>query len=109
MFKIFRSIVVTGAIAMATTAAYAQDIVFSGVSTTSDDYQLGVVWSGIARDAGISMTVVENGTVSGMRKAAQGEIEVKSEMCWIICLDAAPPRWVSRGRFVPRILRSVRL
>ena len=35
--------------------------------------------------------------------------EVKSEMCWIICLDAAPPRWVSRGRFVPRILRSVRL
>ena len=34
---------------------------------------------------------------------------VKSEMCWIICLDAAPPRWVSRGRFVPRILRSVRL
>ena len=35
--------------------------------------------------------------------------QVKSEMCWIICLDAAPPRWVSRGRFVPRILRSVRL
>ena len=36
-------------------------------------------------------------------------VTVKSEMCWIICLDAAPPRWVSRGRFVPRILRSVRL
>ena len=58
------------------TSAVAQDIVFSGVSTTSDDYQLGVVWSGIAREAGISMTVVENGTVSGMRKAAQGEIDM---------------------------------
>ena len=49
---------------------------FSGVSTTSDDYQLGVIWSGIAQEAGISMTVVENGTVSGMRKAAQGEIDM---------------------------------
>ena len=39
----------------------------------------------------------------------RGNSSVKSEMCWIICLDAAPPRWVSRGRFVPRILRSVRL
>lgn len=56
--------------------AAAQDIVFSGVSPTSDDYQLGVVWSGIAREAGIPMTVVENGTVAGMRKAAQGEVDM---------------------------------
>lgn len=76
MFKTFRIVALTSAIAVTTTAAIAQDIVFSGVSTTSDDYQLGVVWSGIARDAGISMTVVENGTVSGMRKAAQGEIDM---------------------------------
>ncbi len=76
MFKTFRSITLTGALAMAATTAYSQDIVFSGVSTTSDDYQLGVVWSGIAREAGIPMTVVENGTVSGMRKAAQGEIDM---------------------------------
>ncbi|WP_298849361.1 TAXI family TRAP transporter solute-binding subunit [uncultured Ruegeria sp.] len=76
MFKTFRSMALSGALAMAATAAFSQDIVFSGVSTTSDDYQLGVVWSGIAREAGIPMTVVENGTVSGMRKAAQGEIDM---------------------------------
>lgn len=57
-------------------SASAGEVVFSGVSTTSDDYQLGVIWSGIAKDVGISMTVVENGTVSGMRKAAQGEIDM---------------------------------
>lgn len=76
MIKTFRSIALTGAFALIASSAGAQDIVFSGVSTTSDDYQLGVIWSGIARDAGISMTVVENGTVSGMRKTAQGEIDM---------------------------------
>ena len=76
MFKTIRSITITGAFALMANSALAQDIVFSGVSTTSDDYQLGVVWSGIVREAGISMTVVENGTVSGMRKAAQGEIDM---------------------------------
>ena len=76
MFKNFCSIALTSVLAVAATSATAQDIVFSGVSPTSDDYQLGVVWSGIAREAGISMTVVENGTVSGMRKAAQGEIDM---------------------------------
>lgn len=74
MFKKFQTLALAAAVAG--TAASAQDIVFSGVSTTSDDYQLGVVWSGIARDAGISMTVVENGTVSGMRKTALGEIDM---------------------------------
>ena len=59
MFKKIRSITLTGAVAIMATSAVAQDIVFSGVSTTSDDYQLGVIWSGIAREAGISMTVVE--------------------------------------------------
>ena len=48
-------------LAAGVTAASAQQLVFSGVSSTSDDYQLGVVWSGLARDAGITMTVVENG------------------------------------------------
>ena len=76
MFKMIRSIAMTSAVAVMATSAVAQDIVFSGVSTTSDDYQLGVVWSGIAREAGISMTVVENGTVSGMHKAALGEIDM---------------------------------
>ena len=71
-----RAFALSSAVALFGTAAAAQDIVFSGVSPTSDDYQLGVVWSGIAREAGISMTVVENGTVAGMRKAAQGEVDM---------------------------------
>ncbi|MBB3713533.1 hypothetical protein FHS00_003137 [Limimaricola variabilis] len=76
MTQVFRLTALTSAVALTASVASAQDIIFSGVSPTSDDYQLGVVWSGIARDAGISMTVVENGTVSGMRKAAQGEVDM---------------------------------
>ena len=64
------------AAAMTAGGAQADEVVFSGVSPTSDDYQLGVVWSGLARAADIRMTVVENGTVSGMRKAAQGEVDM---------------------------------
>ncbi|TKR53564.1 TAXI family TRAP transporter solute-binding subunit [Allopusillimonas ginsengisoli] len=51
-------------------------VVFSGVSPTSDDYALGVVWSGLARQAGIDMTVVENGTVAGLRKTAMNETDM---------------------------------
>jgi len=57
-------------------AASAADLVFSGVSTTSDDYALGVVWSGLAKEADIDMTVVENGSVAGLRKAVQGEVDL---------------------------------
>lgn len=71
-----RAAAICGVLALTSPAALAQDLVFSGVSPTSDDYQLGVVWSGIARDAGVAMTVVENGTVAGMRKAAQGEVDL---------------------------------
>lgn len=64
-------------VACAATATVARaELVFSGVSSTADDYALGVVWSGIAKEAGVSMTVVENGTVSGMRKTAQGEVDL---------------------------------
>lgn len=62
--------------ALGASGATAQQLVFSGVSPTSDDYQLGVVWSGIAREAGLSMTVVENGTVAGMRQAARGDVDI---------------------------------
>jgi TRAP transporter TAXI family solute receptor len=76
MTPTFRATLLSAVFAVTGSVAVAQDIVFSGVSTTSDDYQLGVVWSGIAREAGISMAVVENGTVAGMRKAAQGEVDI---------------------------------
>lgn len=76
MDRIMRAAALGAALGTAGLSAQAQDIVFSGVSPTSDDYQLGVVWSGIAREAGMDMTVVENGTVAGMRKAAQGEVDM---------------------------------
>lgn len=71
----YKSVFVALAISAASTCAYS-NVVFSGVSPTSDDYQLGVVWSGLAKKAGLDMTVVENGTVAGMRKAAQGEVDL---------------------------------
>ena len=74
MLKTFGAVALIAALPIG--GVQAQEIVFSGVSPTSDDYQLGVVWSGLARDAGLSMTVVENGTVAGMRKAAQAEVDM---------------------------------
>lgn len=73
--KSTKRILAAAALSAVTTISYA-DVVFSGVSATSDDYALGVVWSGLAKEAGISMTVVENGTVAGMRKTAQGEVDL---------------------------------
>ena len=63
---------------MAAGTAAAQDLVYSGVSTTSDDYALGVLWSNLLVESGseIEMTVVENGSVAGMRKAAQAEVDI---------------------------------
>jgi TRAP transporter TAXI family solute receptor len=69
------ALVLASAIAMSS-AAHAQDIVYSGVSPASDDYQLGILWSGFARDLGITVSVVENGSVAGMRKAAQQEVDM---------------------------------
>lgn len=71
----YKKLMATIALSAASTVAWG-NVVFSGVSPTSDDYALGVVWSGLARGAGIDMTVVENGTVAGMRKAAQGEVDL---------------------------------
>lgn len=73
-FKRYKQMAAAVTLAAFSTVALAE-VVFSGVSATSDDYALGVVWSGLAKKAGIAMTVVENGTVSGMRKTAQGEVD----------------------------------
>lgn len=73
--KSYKNLAAAFALAAVSTIS-AADVVFSGVSTTSDDYALGVVWSGLAKQSGIAMTVVENGTVSGMRKTAQGEVDL---------------------------------
>jgi hypothetical protein len=75
MPQFLKGTALAAAFAICAGSPHAAELVFSGVSTTSDDYQLGVVWSGLAREAGISLTVVENGTVAGMRKAARGEVD----------------------------------
>lgn len=71
-----KRIMIVAAAMLVAAPVSAAEVVFSGVSPTSDDYQLGVVWSGLAKELGIPMTVVENGTVAGMRKAAQGEVDM---------------------------------
>lgn len=77
IFNKWVSIALPAALLAAAPLAHAE-LVFSGVSSTSDDYALGVVWSGVSKTAGVPMTVVENGTVAGMRKAAQGEVDIVS-------------------------------
>lgn len=71
-----RAMILATVIALSGVAAQAPDIIFNRVSTTSDDYQLGVVRSGIAREVGLSMTLVENGTVAGLWKATLGEVDM---------------------------------
>ena len=56
----------------------ANEIVLSTVSPTSDDYALGVVWSNLmAKQGGDNkLTVVDNGTVKGLRKLAKGQVDI---------------------------------
>ncbi len=56
----------------------AEEVVINAVSPTSDDYALAVVWSNLVAKSGgsVSMTVVDNGTVKGMRMLAKGQVDV---------------------------------
>ncbi|USH03499.1 TAXI family TRAP transporter solute-binding subunit [Grimontia kaedaensis] len=62
----------------AAVSANAADLVVNAVSPTSDDYALSVTWSNILAKSGSdsSMTVVDNGTVKGLRKLAKGQVDV---------------------------------
>ena len=66
------------AIATAPSFSYAKEIVVSAVSPTSDDYALSVVWSNLIAKLGgdLQLTVVDNGTVKGMRQLAKGQIQI---------------------------------
>ncbi len=56
----------------------AKEIVVNAVAPTSDDYALAVVWSNLQAQTGgkNSLTVVDNGTVKGLRLLAQKRIDV---------------------------------
>ena len=56
----------------------AQEIVVNAVAPTSDDYALAVVWSNLQAKTGSenSLTVVDNGTVKGLRLLAKERVSV---------------------------------
>lgn len=56
----------------------AKELVFSGVSPTSQDYAMGVIWSNLMAKygQGLKMTVVDNGTVKGLRKLAKHQVDI---------------------------------
>jgi TRAP transporter TAXI family solute receptor len=56
----------------------AKELVFSGVSPTSQDYAMAVVWSNLLakKSADIRLTVVDNGTVKGLRKLAKSQVDI---------------------------------
>jgi len=60
------------------TSVLAQEIVVNAVAPTSDDYALAVVWSNLQAKTGSDnkLTVVDNGTVKGLRLLAQKRIDV---------------------------------
>ena len=59
-------------------SAFSGEVVINTVSQTSDDYALAVVWSNLVAKSGgdTSLTVVDNGTVKGLRMLAKGQVDV---------------------------------
>lgn len=60
------------------TLAQADDLVISTVSQTSDDYALAVAWSSLLarQNADHKLTVVDNGTVRGLRMLAADRVDI---------------------------------
>lgn len=58
--------------------ASAAEIIFSAVGPTTQDYQMAVAWSNLLAESGsgMKMTVVDNGSVKGLRQVAQGQADI---------------------------------
>ncbi|HAE00930.1 MAG TPA: hypothetical protein DCG04_05585 [Rhodospirillaceae bacterium] len=58
--------------------ANAQEVIFSAVGPTTQDYQMGVAWSNLMAESGsdIKLTVVDNGSVKGLRQVAAGQADI---------------------------------
>lgn len=61
-------------------SASAQEVIFSAVGPTTQDYQMAVAWSNLLAEAGgdLKMTVVDNGSVKGLRQVAAGQADIVS-------------------------------
>lgn len=59
-------------------SASANEVIFSAVGPTTQDYQMAVAWSNLLNEAGsdTQMTVVDNGSVKGLRQVAQGQADI---------------------------------
>jgi TRAP transporter TAXI family solute receptor len=62
----------------AMSVASANEVIFSAVGPTTQDYQMAVAWSNLLNESGsdIKMTVVDNGSVKGLRQVAQGQADI---------------------------------
>lgn len=79
MRQVFRSLLVAGLVGFTgVTAAKAEELIFSAVGPTTQDYQMAVVWSNLLNEAGgdIKMTVVDNGSVKGLRQVARKQADI---------------------------------
>ncbi|WP_163576728.1 TAXI family TRAP transporter solute-binding subunit [Halomonas faecis] len=78
--KTFTRMLATGlaATGLSMASAQADDFVISAVSQTSDDYALAVAWSSLLarEDADHQLTVVDNGTVRGLRMLASERVDI---------------------------------
>lgn len=64
-------------ICLLSTTVVAKEIVVNAVAPTSDDYALSVVWSNlVAKGGNNNLTVVDNGTVKGLRMLGKGQVNV---------------------------------
>ncbi len=74
-----KAIVVAGALALsASISAKAEEVIFSAVGPTTQDYQMAVAWSNLLGDAKskLKMTVVDNGSVKGLRQVAKKQADI---------------------------------
>lgn len=78
MRKVTNLSLVVSLVFMFASGAWAKDLVVNAVAPTSNDYAMAVVWSNLAAKSGgkNKLTVVDNGTVKGLRMLAKGQVDI---------------------------------
>lgn len=76
--KMTKLVIVVLMLTLFSGVVWAKEIVVNAVAPTSDDYALSVVWSNLQAKANSanSLTVVDNGTVKGLRLLAKQRVDV---------------------------------